>query len=138
MLGVRHEADLDKLVAEADILSLHCPASAETHHILNARRIALMKPDAYVINTARGDLIDEQALIHALENGLIGGAGLDVFAHEPAVDPRLLALPQVVIMPHLGSATFEGREASGEKVIANIRFWADGHRPPDQVLEGWL
>lgn len=73
-----------------------------------------------------------------MENGAIGGAGLDVFAHEPAVDPRLLALPQVVITPHLGSATFEGREASGEKVIANIRFWADGHRPPDQVLEGWL
>ena len=138
MLGVRYEADLAQLVAEADILSLHCPASPDTHHILNAARIALMKPDAYVINTARGDLIDEEALIHALENGLLGGAGLDVFAHEPAVDPRLVALPQVMIMPHLGSATFEGREASGEKVIANIRFWADGHRPPDQVLEGWL
>ena len=138
MLGVRYEPDLDQLVAEADIVSLHCPATPETHQILSAARIALLKPSAYVINTARGNLIDEEALIHALENGLIGGAGLDVFAHEPAVDPRLVALPQVVIMPHLGSATFEGREASGEKVIANIRFWADGHRPPDQVLEGWL
>ena len=138
MLGVRYEPDLDQLVAEADIVSLHCPATPETHQILSAARIALLKPGAYVINTARGNLIDEEALIHALENGLIGGAGLDVFAHEPAVDPRLVALPQVVIMPHLGSATFEGREASGEKVIANIRFWADGHRPPDQVLEGWL
>ena len=138
MLGVRYEPDLDRLVADADIVSLHCPASPETHHILSARRIALLKPGAYVVNTARGDLIDEEALIQALENGAIGGAGLDVFAHEPAVDPRLLALPQVVITPHLGSATFEGREASGEKVIANIRFWADGHRPPDQVLEGWL
>ncbi len=138
MLGVRYEPDLDQLVAGADIVSLHCPSTPETRHILSAARIALMKPGAYVINTARGDLIDEEALIHALENGLIGGAGLDVFAHEPAVDPRLISLPQVVIMPHLGSATFEGREASGEKVIANIRFWADGHRPPDQVLEGWL
>lgn len=138
MLGVRYEPDLDAMIAQADILTLHCPASPETHFILDAARIASMKPDAYVINTARGDLIDEEALIAALEAGRIGGAGLDVFAHEPAVDPRLLALPNVVAMPHLGSATIEGREASGEKVIANIRFWADGHRPPDQVLEGWL
>ena len=137
MLGARYEEDLDAMVARADILSLHCPASPETHHILSARRIALMKPEAYVINTARGDLIDEAALIAALETGKLGGAGLDVFTHEPAVDPRLLALPNVVAIPHLGSATIEGREASGEKVIANIRFWSDGHRPPDQVLEGW-
>jgi glyoxylate reductase len=137
MLGARYEADLEAMIARADILTLHCPASPDTHHILDARRIAAMKPDAYVINTARGDLIDEQALIDALQQGRLGGAGLDVFAHEPAVDPRLLNLPNVVAMPHLGSATIEGREASGEKVIANIRFWADGHRPPDQVLEGW-
>lgn len=137
MLGARFEANLDQLIAEADIVSLHCPASPETRHILNASRIAAMKHTAYVINTARGDLIDEDALIAALETGRLGGAGLDVFAHEPAVDPRLIALPNVVLMPHLGSATIEGREASGEKVIANIRFWADGHRPPDQVLEGW-
>jgi len=137
MLGARFEPELDRLVAEADIVTLHCPASAETHHLIDARRIALMKPDAYLVNTARGDLIDEEALIDALEAGRIGGAGLDVYAHEPRVDPRLLALPNVSLLPHLGSATFEGREASGEKVIANIRFWADGHRPPDQVLEGW-
>jgi glyoxylate reductase len=137
MLGARYEADLDAMIAKADILTLHCPASEETHHILNAARIAAMKADSYVINTARGDLIEEEALIAALESGRLGGAGLDVFSHEPAVDPRLLALPNVVAMPHLGSATIEGREASGEKVIANIRFWADGHRPPDQVLEGW-
>jgi glyoxylate reductase len=137
MLGARFEADLDALVASADILSLHCPVTPETHHILSAKRIASMKRDAYVINTARGELIDEAALIAALEEGRLGGAGLDVFTHEPAVDPRLLALPNVVAIPHLGSATIEGREASGEKVIANIRFWADGHRPPDQVLEGW-
>jgi len=137
MLGARYEADLDAMIARSDILSLHCPASPETRHILNAERIAAMKPSAYIVNTARGDLIDEEALIAALSDGRLGGAGLDVFAHEPAVDPRLLALPNVVAMPHMGSATVEGREASGERVIANIRFWADGHRPPDQVLEGW-
>ena len=138
MLGARYEADLDAMIADADVLSLHCPASAETHHILSARRITSMKRGAYIVNTARGELIDEEALIGALREGTLGGAGLDVFNHEPAVDPRLAALPNVVLMPHMGSATFEGREASGEKVIANIRFWADGHRPPDQVLEGWM
>lgn len=137
MFSARYEPDLDRLVAEADILTLHCPASPETHHILDAARIASMKAGAYVINTARGELIDEQALIAALAEGRLGGAGLDVYTHEPRVDPRLLSLPNVVAMPHLGSATFEGREASGERVIANIRFWTDGHRPPDQVLEGW-
>jgi len=137
MLGARYEPDLETLVAEADVLSLHCPAGPETHHILDAARLARMKPGACVINTARGELIDEEALIAALAAGRLGGAGLDVYVHEPAVDPRLLELPSVVAMPHLGSATVEGREASGERVIANIRFWIDGHRPPDQVLEGW-
>ncbi|MBK6801075.1 MAG: D-glycerate dehydrogenase [Novosphingobium sp.] len=137
MLGARYEADIDTLIAEADILTLHCPAARETHHVLNAARIASMKPDSFVINTARGELIDEEALITALEQGRLGGAGLDVYAREPQVDPRLIALPNVITLPHLGSATIEGREHAGEKVIANIRFWADGHRPPDQVLEGW-
>jgi glyoxylate reductase len=137
MFGARFEPDLDRLLAEADIISLHCPASAETHHLLDARRIALLKPGAFIINTARGDLIDENALIAALQAGKLGGAGLDVYAREPAVDPRLIALPSVITLPHLGSATVEGRAHAGEKVIANIRFWVDGHRPPDQVLQGW-
>ena len=137
MLGARYEPDLDRLAGEADVITLHCPSSPETHHLIDARRLALMKPDVYLVNTARGDLIDEDALIDALESGRIGGAGLDVYAHEPVVDPRLVALSNVSLLPHLGSATFEGREAAGEKIIANIRFWADGHRPPDQVLEGW-
>lgn len=137
MLSARYEPDLDAMIASADILSLHCPASPSTRHVLDARRIASMKQDAYVINTARGDLIDEEALIAALAEGRLGGAGLDVFAGEPALDPRFLQLPNVVAIPHMGSATFEGRGASGEKIIANIKFWADGHRPPDQVLEGW-
>ncbi|MCB2057965.1 MAG: D-glycerate dehydrogenase [Novosphingobium sp.] len=137
MLGARYEPDLDRLIAEADVLTLHCPAGAETHHVLNATRLASMKRGAFVINTARGDLIDEEALIAALQSGHIGGAGLDVYAREPQVDPRLIALPNVITLPHMGSATEEGREHAGEKVIANIRFWVDGHRPPDQVLEGW-
>ena len=137
MLGARFEPDLDRMLAEADVITLHCPASAETHHLLDQRRIGLLKPGAFVINTARGDLVDEDALIAALQEGQLGGAGLDVFAREPAVDPRLIALPNVVTLPHLGSATVEGRSIAGEKVIANIRFWADGHRPPDQVLQGW-
>ncbi|MCY1671462.1 D-glycerate dehydrogenase [Novosphingobium sp. SL115] len=136
MFGARFEADLDRLVADADILTLHCPATPETHHLIDARRIALMKPEAYLVNTARGQLVEEEALIAALVEGRIGGAGLDVFEHEPQVDARLLAHHNVAILPHMGSATFEGRIASGDKVIANIRFWADGHRPPDQVLEG--
>jgi glyoxylate reductase len=137
MLGARYEPDLDRLIAEADILTLHCPASAGTHHILDAARIAAMKPSACVINTSRGDIIDEEALIQALEGGRLAGAGLDVYAREPAVDRRLLALPNVVLIPHLGSATTEGRGAAGQRLIANVRFWIDGHRPPDQVLEGW-
>jgi glyoxylate reductase len=136
-LGVSFEPDLDRLVARADIISLHCPLTTETDKLINAQRIALMKPDAYIINSSRGELIDEDALIDALQSGRIGGAGLDVYTHEPAIDPRFFDIPNVVLLPHLGSATFEGREASGERVITNIRVWADGHRPPDQVLEGW-
>lgn len=136
-LGVTFEPDLDRLVAKSDIITLHCPLTAETDKIINAARIAMMKPDAYIVNSSRGELIDENALIEALQAGRIAGAGLDVYTHEPAVDPRFFAIPNVVLLPHLGSATFEGREASGERVIANIRMWADGHRPHDQVLEGW-
>jgi len=135
MFGARFEEDLDRLLAEADIVSLHCPATPQTQGLVDARRIALMKPGAALINTARASLIDYEAMIDALESGHLGGAGLDVFPHEPKVDARLVALPNVIAQPHIGSATVEGREASGEKVIANIRFWADGHRPPDQVLE---
>ena len=135
MFGARYVETLDELVAEADILTLHCPGSAESYHLIDDRRLGLMKPGAALINTARGDLVDYEALIAALEAGKLVGAGLDVYPDEPQVDPRLLAHPNVMTLPHIGSATAEGREASGEKVIANIRFWADGHRPPDQVLD---
>ncbi len=137
-LNATYAPDLDSLIASADIISINCPHTSETHGLIDARRIALIKPDAYLINTARGEIVDEDALIKALQNGEIGGAGLDVYTHEPDVDPRLLALSNVVLLPHMGSATYEGREAMGEKVIANIRAWVDGHRPPDQVLEGWV
>jgi glyoxylate reductase len=136
-LGIAFEPDLDRLVAKSDIVTLHCPLTAETDRLMSRERIAMMKPDAYLINSSRGELVDEDALIEALTRGKIAGAGLDVYTHEPAVDSRFLSIPNVVLLPHLGSATYEGRTASGEKVIANIRIFADGHRPPDQVLEGW-
>lgn len=136
MFGATWVEDLDSLLAESDIVTLHCPSSAETKGMIDAKRIAAMKPGAILINTARADLVDYDAMIAALESGHLGGAGLDVFPEEPRVDERLVALPNVIAQPHIGSATIEGREQAGEKVIANIRFWADGHRPPDQVLEG--
>jgi glyoxylate reductase len=129
--------DLDTLLAESDIVTLHAPHTEQTEGMIDARRIALMKPSAYLINTSRADVTNENALIGALEQGRIAGAGLDVYAHEPAVDPRLLALANVVLLPHMGSATFEGRDDTGQRVITNIRLWVGGDRPPDQVLEGW-
>ena len=134
IFGARYVPDLDTLLEEADILSLHCPASKDTQHLLDERRIGLMKEGACLINTARGDLVDQEAMIAALESGRLAGAGLDVYPDEPQVDERLLKIPNVMTLPHIGSATREGRENSGHKVIANIRMWADGHRPPDQVL----
>ncbi len=131
-----HE-NLDEMLRAADIVTIHTPLNADSENMIDARRIALMRPHVFVINASRGGIVDEDALVAALEGGRLAGAGLDVWEHEPAIDPRLLALPNVVMTPHMGSATYEGREATGDKVIANIRIWADGHRPPDQVLEGW-
>jgi glyoxylate reductase len=130
--------NLDAMLARVDIISINCPHTPETHHLIDARRFGLMQKQAYLINCARGEIVDENALCEALAAGKIAGAGLDVFENEPAIDPRLLELPGVVLVPHMGSATFEGRQAMGEKVIANIRVWADGHRPPDLVLDGWV
>lgn len=130
--------DADGLLAACDIISIHCPLNADSRGLIDARRIALMRPDAYLINTSRAEITDEAALIVALDEGRIAGAGLDVYTHEPAVDARLFDLANVVLLPHMGSATFEGRDATGARVIANIRSWVDGHRPPNQVLEGWV
>ncbi|MGQ5702262.1 2-hydroxyacid dehydrogenase [Sandaracinobacteroides sp. A072] len=125
---------LDAMLERVDIVSLNCPETAETRHMINAARLRLMQPHAYLINAARGALVDEAALVAALATGGIAGAGLDVYEHEPAIAPKLLELPNVVLLPHMGSATFEGRQDMGEKVITNIRVFSDGHRPPDQVL----
>jgi glyoxylate reductase len=125
---------VEAMLERVDIVSLNCPETPETRQLINAERLRLMQPHAYLINVARGTLVDEAALVAALSTGGIAGAGLDVFEHEPAVSPELLRLPNVVLLPHMGSATFEGRQAMGEKVITNIRVFADGHRPPDQVL----
>lgn len=136
-LGACHWPDLDAMLAEIDILTINSPHTPQTHHAIDARRLSLMKRDSYLVNAARGDIVDQGALIEALARGVISGAGLDVYPDEPEIDARLLTLSNVVLLPHMGSATFEGRVAMGDKVIANIRAWADGHRPPDQVLEGW-
>lgn len=136
-LGATWHADLDDLLRASDIVTLHTPRNADSEGLIDRRRIALMRPHVYLINASRGGILDEDALVEALEAGRLAGAGLDVWEHEPRIDPRLLALPNVVMTPHMGSATYEGRIATGDKVIANIRVWADGHRPPDQVLEGW-
>ena len=131
-----HE-NLDEMLSSIDILTIHTPRNADSEGMIDARRIALLRRHVHLINTSRGGIVDEDALVAALEVGALAGAGLDVWKHEPQIDPRLLALPNVVMTPHMGSATYEGRLATGDKVIANIRMWADGHRPPDQVLEGW-
>lgn len=137
-LGATFHADLDAMLGAIDILTIHTPLNDQSRDLIDARRIGLLGRHVYLINASRGGIVDEAALVDALEGGRLAGAGLDVWQFEPQIDPRLLALPNVVMTPHMGSATFEGRQATGEKVIANIRFWADGHRPPDQVLEGWM
>jgi glyoxylate reductase len=129
---------LSAMLARVDIVSINCPLTPETHHLIDDAALRLMQRHVYLINVARGEIVDEAALAACLARGGIAGAGLDVFEREPVIDPALLAAPNVVLVPHLGSATFEGRHDMGEKVIANIRIWADGHRPPDQVLEGWI
>ncbi len=126
---------LDQMLAHMDIVSVNCPHTPATFHLLSARRLKLLRPHAYIVNTSRGEVIDENALARALEGGDIAGAGLDVFEHEPAVNPKLLKLDNVVLMPHMGSATVEGRVDMGEKVIINIKTFADGHNPPDRVIE---
>src|SRR6476646_5494064 len=124
---------LDQMLARMDIISINCPHTPATYHLLSARRLALMKSSAYIVNTARGEVIDENALARMIENGELGGAGLDVFEHEPAVNPKLLKSDKVVVLPHMGSATLEGRIDMGEKVIINIKTFLDGHAPPDRV-----
>jgi glyoxylate reductase len=129
---------LDQMLARMDIISVNCPHTPATYHLLSARRLKLLRPVAVIVNTARGEVIDENALARMLEAGELGGAGLDVFEHEPAVNPRLLKSKRTVLLPHMGSATIEGRVDMGEKVIINIKTWVDGHKPPDRVLPAML
>lgn len=129
---------LDQMLARTDVISINCPHTPGTYHLLSARRLKLLKPSAYIVNTARGEIVDENALVRMLKAGEIAGAGLDVFEHEPAVSHELRDLPNVMLLPHMGSATIEGRMEMGEKVLINIKTFADGHRPPDQVLPSML
>lgn len=126
--------NLDDMLPKVDIVSVNCPHTPATYHLMNTARLKLMRSDAYIVNTARGEVIDENALIRALEAGELGGAGLDVFENEPKVSPRLIKLPNVVSLPHMSSATVEGRVEMGGKVIVNIKTFMDGHRPPDRVI----
>lgn len=133
-LNAHYWPNLDRMLRHIDILTVHCPHTPATYHLLSARRIALLQPHAIVINTSRGEVVDEAALATALAEDRLGGAGLDVFEREPAVHPALLDLPNVTLIPHMSSATREGRQSMGEKVIINIHTFADGHKPPDRVL----
>ena len=129
---------LDQMLARMDIVSINCPHTPATFHLLSARRLKMMPRHAYIVNTARGEVIDENCLALMLEKGELAGAGLDVFENEPAVNPKLLKAPNVVLLPHMGSATVEGRIDMGEKVIVNIRSFVDGHKPPDRVIPAML
>jgi glyoxylate reductase len=133
-LNATYWSSLDQMLAHMDIISINCPATPATFHLLNARRLKLLRPHAVVVNTARGNVIDEEALVRGLAAGEIAGAGLDVYENEPAINPRLRTLENVVLLPHMGSATLEGRIAMGEKVIINVKSFIDGHSPPDRVL----
>jgi glyoxylate reductase len=140
-LDATYWESLDQMLARMDIVSVNCPHTPATFHLLSARRLKMLRPEAFVVNTARGEVIDENALARMLEADEIAGAGLDVFEHEPAVNPKLLKLAKagkVVLLPHMGSATIEGRVDMGEKVIINIKTFMDGHRPPDRVLPSML
>ncbi|MBO9670063.1 MAG: D-glycerate dehydrogenase [Sphingobium sp.] len=137
-LGATWHADLDEMLGAIDILTIHTPRNAQSEDLIDRRRIGLMRSHVYLINASRGGIVDEEALVEALEQRKLAGAGLDVWEFEPQIDPRLLALPNVVMTPHMGSATLEGRVGQGERVIANIRMWIGGDRPPDQILEGWV
>ena len=130
--------NLDQMLARMDIISINCPHTPATYHLISPRRLALIQPHAFIVNTSRGEVIDENALVHALQNRDLAGAGLDVFEHEPQVNPKLLELENVVLMPHMGSATIEGRIDMGEKVIINIRAFMDQHAPPDRVFDAMI
>ena len=129
---------LDQMLARMDFVSVNCPHTPATYHLLSPRRLKLLQPHTYVVNTSRGEVIDENALVRMLESGQLAGAGLDVFEREPAINSKLVEMENVVLLPHMGSATIEGRIDMGEKVLINIKTFVDGHTPPDRVIDGLL
>lgn len=137
-VGATFWDSLDQMLARVDVVSVNCPHTPSTFHLLNARRLKLLKPTTVVVNTSRGEVIDENALLRGLKGAEIAGAGLDVYEHGHEINPDLRGLPNVVLLPHMGSATVEGRIEMGERVLINMRTFADGHRPPDQVVPGML
>ncbi|WP_339781926.1 D-glycerate dehydrogenase [uncultured Thalassospira sp.] len=137
-LDATYWESLDQMLAHVDVVSVNCPHTPATYHLLSARRLKLLQSHAILVNTARGEIVDEAALTRMLSNQEIAGAGLDVFEHEPAVNPKLIELNNAVLLPHMGSATIEGRIDMGEKVLINIKTFVDGHTPPDRVIEGLL
>jgi glyoxylate reductase len=137
-LDATYWESLDQMLARMDVVSVNCPHTPATYHLLSARRLKLLQPHAVLVNTARGEIVDENALAQLLADGALAGAGLDVFEQEPTVNPRLLKLPNVVLLPHMASATAEARADMGDKVIINIKAFQDGHRPPDRVLPSML
>jgi glyoxylate reductase len=137
-LSATYWDSLDQMLARMDFISVNCPHTPATYHLLSARRLRLIRPQAVIVNTARGEVIDEAAMANLLEAGELGGAGLDVYEHEPVINPKLLKLKNVVLLPHMSSATVESRVDMGEKVIINIRTFLDGHRPPDRVIPSML
>jgi glyoxylate reductase len=137
-LGATYWDDLDEMLSRMDLISLNCPATKDTHHLLSAERLARLQPHAILINTARGELIDEAALAEAVARRRLYGVGLDVFENEPAIHPGLIGNPHVVLLPHLGSATLEARQDMGDRVILNVMTYQNGHRPPDRVIPAML
>ena len=133
-LGAKYWDSLDRMLGHVDFVSTNCPSTPATYHLIGQRRMKLLRQGAYLINASRGQVLDEDALADALEENRLGGAALDVFEREPAVNPRLLEFQNVILLPHMSSATIEGRLGMGEKVLINIRTFLDGHRPPDRVL----
>ena len=137
-LAATYWDDLDQMLPRVDFLSINCPKTEATHHLLSAQRLALLRPSAILVNTARGEIVDEAALAALLKDGKLAGAGLDVYEHEPQINPALMGLPNVVLLPHMASASYEARLDMGERVILNIKTFQDGHRPPDRVIPAML
>ena len=137
-LEVTYWESLDQMLAHMDIIAVTCPSTPATYHLLSARRLQLLQPTSYIINTSRGNIIDEDALVRLLEAGDIAGAGLDVFENEPIINPKFFGMQNVVLLPHIGSSTIEGRIAMGERVIVNVKSFVDGHKAPNRVLETLL